>query len=140
MEVQFDEVKYSYNVRAYKIIENTNLSSFSNIFECELNIPDANYIQRKTALYEPGKKILFSVCAFFAVVYSVELKGAEGFKWYFIFYSSLGSMALRDSRSANGGVRNFEIGPNLITVFSLLGLFLQFTRRQNIIPICIFDP
>lgn len=51
-------IKGAYDVSAYKVIEDANLSSLASTYECELTIPNTNYVRRQTKLYEPGK--LFS--------------------------------------------------------------------------------
>ncbi|CAL8080893.1 unnamed protein product [Orchesella dallaii] len=44
----------AYDVSAYKVIEDANLSSLASMYECELTIPNTNYVRRETKLYEPG--------------------------------------------------------------------------------------
>jgi len=48
--------KGAYDVSAYKVIEDANLSSISSgsVFDCELSIPNTNYVARRSTLYEPG--------------------------------------------------------------------------------------
>lgn len=51
----YDEFDGAYDVRAYKIYEDTTLSSMmGSVFDCELAIPSTNYIKRKTTVFEPG--------------------------------------------------------------------------------------
>jgi len=50
--------KGAYDVSAYKVIEDANLSSISSVFDCELNIPNTNYMTRRSTLYDPGTSFL----------------------------------------------------------------------------------
>lgn len=53
--VWYDEYDGAYDVRAYKIFEDTTLSSMiGSVFDCELAIPTTNYINRRTTVFEPG--------------------------------------------------------------------------------------
>lgn len=57
METKF--IRGAYDIRAYKIMKETNLSSISSLFECELTIPNTEYVDRKGTFYEPGKHFSF---------------------------------------------------------------------------------
>lgn len=55
MTVSYDLVDGAYDVTAYKVYEDTTLSSMmGSVFDCELAIPTTNYIKRKTTVFEPG--------------------------------------------------------------------------------------
>ena len=54
IDLSYERAKDGFNVWASKTLDVANMTGESNVFECQLSIPEANYTQRRTAVYEPG--------------------------------------------------------------------------------------